>query len=345
MPTKRLRAEAERRAGLGRSAGRGELRREPGQLGAVDDLPAASSASAVSRPASAHRRTVSSLTPSSSAACSDPVRRHSRTLTADAEPCHHGHSACAEHPGSAPPRPGLVDARQRPPPRVADEMRSFLADTPPLQEPALPPAVDGQHRHGRRRAADRGRGPGPDLRAHRLLGVRRPHRCLRPGPAGRLRAVGRRARRRDGPAHPADLHHGRPDRHQRGVLAPGAGGFGNVWLLLSLFSVQQAFFAVNQPTRSAILPKLLPPRAAAGRQLAEHDRDAGRGDRRSAGRRRADPGLRLLLALPDRHDHAVRRRCGAVLLLPPLPVEGSHRGAGLRGASTASATCAATRCC
>lgn len=33
----------------------------------------------------------------------------------------------------------------------------------------------------------------------------------------------------------------------------------NVWLLLCLFSVQQAFFAVNQPTRSAILPKLLPP--------------------------------------------------------------------------------------
>ncbi len=35
-------------------------------------------------------------------------------------------------------------------------------------------------------------------------------------------------------------------------------GSGNVWLLLGLFSVQQAFFAVNQPTRSAILPRLLP---------------------------------------------------------------------------------------
>src|SRR5690242_4164833 len=34
-------------------------------------------------------------------------------------------------------------------------------------------------------------------------------------------------------------------------------GNSNVWLLLSLFSVQQAFFAVNQPTRSAVLPKLL----------------------------------------------------------------------------------------
>ena len=35
-------------------------------------------------------------------------------------------------------------------------------------------------------------------------------------------------------------------------------GLGNVWLLLGLFAVQQAFFAVNQPTRSAILPKLVP---------------------------------------------------------------------------------------
>ena len=32
----------------------------------------------------------------------------------------------------------------------------------------------------------------------------------------------------------------------------------NVWLLLGLFSVQQAFFAVNQPTRSAVIPKLVP---------------------------------------------------------------------------------------
>lgn len=32
----------------------------------------------------------------------------------------------------------------------------------------------------------------------------------------------------------------------------------NVWLLLILFAVQQAFFAINQPTRSAVLPKLLP---------------------------------------------------------------------------------------
>ncbi|MBB6628004.1 MFS transporter [Nocardioides sp. KIGAM211] len=36
-------------------------------------------------------------------------------------------------------------------------------------------------------------------------------------------------------------------------------GIGNVWLLLCLFAVQQAFFGVNQPTRSAILPKIVEP--------------------------------------------------------------------------------------
>jgi MFS family permease len=32
----------------------------------------------------------------------------------------------------------------------------------------------------------------------------------------------------------------------------------NVWVMLGLFAVQQAFFGVNQPTRSAVLPRLLP---------------------------------------------------------------------------------------
>ncbi|MDO5697855.1 MAG: MFS transporter [Dermatophilus congolensis] len=36
-------------------------------------------------------------------------------------------------------------------------------------------------------------------------------------------------------------------------------GSTNVWLLLGLFSLQQAFFAVNQPTRTAVLPAILPP--------------------------------------------------------------------------------------
>ncbi|NLG46844.1 MFS transporter [Gordonia sp. (in: high G+C Gram-positive bacteria)] len=37
-----------------------------------------------------------------------------------------------------------------------------------------------------------------------------------------------------------------------------AAGANNVWLLLSIFAVQQAFFAVNQPTRTAVLPRILP---------------------------------------------------------------------------------------
>lgn len=35
-------------------------------------------------------------------------------------------------------------------------------------------------------------------------------------------------------------------------------GLGSVWFLLVVFAVQQAFFALNQPARTAILPKLLP---------------------------------------------------------------------------------------
>ena len=31
----------------------------------------------------------------------------------------------------------------------------------------------------------------------------------------------------------------------------------NVWLILAIFAVQQAFFAVNQPTRSALLPRIV----------------------------------------------------------------------------------------
>jgi MFS family permease len=43
-----------------------------------------------------------------------------------------------------------------------------------------------------------------------------------------------------------------------GFWAQAAMGLENVWVLLVLFAVQQAFFAVNQPTRSAVLPRLLP---------------------------------------------------------------------------------------
>lgn len=42
-----------------------------------------------------------------------------------------------------------------------------------------------------------------------------------------------------------------------GFWLQAAVGAEDVWLLLTLFSVQQAFFAVNQPTRSALLPRIL----------------------------------------------------------------------------------------
>ena len=41
-------------------------------------------------------------------------------------------------------------------------------------------------------------------------------------------------------------------------FAQAALGNTNVWLLLSIFSVQQAFFGINQPTRSAVLPRIVP---------------------------------------------------------------------------------------
>ncbi|WP_300014531.1 MFS transporter [Pseudonocardia sp.] len=37
-----------------------------------------------------------------------------------------------------------------------------------------------------------------------------------------------------------------------------ATGVGGVWLILSLFAVQTAFLAINQPTRNAVIPRLLP---------------------------------------------------------------------------------------
>ena len=40
--------------------------------------------------------------------------------------------------------------------------------------------------------------------------------------------------------------------------AQAAVGLNDVWLLLSIFALQQAFFAINQPSRTAVLPRLLP---------------------------------------------------------------------------------------
>ncbi|GEL18008.1 MFS transporter [Pseudonocardia asaccharolytica] len=37
-----------------------------------------------------------------------------------------------------------------------------------------------------------------------------------------------------------------------------AGGVGNIWIILTLFSVQSAMLAMNQPTRNAVIPRLIP---------------------------------------------------------------------------------------
>ena len=144
-----------------------------------------------------------------------------------------------------------------------------------------------------------------------LVGVRRPDRDLRPGAAGDLRPVRRRAGRRVRPTHHPRRHHGRADRDQRALLASQAAlGGTNVWVLLSLFAVQQAFFGVNQPTRSAVLPKIVPLEQLPAADGAQHHRLPGGGDRGAARGRRADPGGRYRVALPGRRGHPARHPLG-----------------------------------
>ncbi|MDO9495166.1 MAG: MFS transporter [Nocardioides sp.] len=104
----------------------------------------------------------------------------------------------------------------------------------------------------------------------------------------------------------------------------------NVWLLLCLFSVQQAFFAVNQPTRSAVLPKLLEPGLLpAANSLNMTVMQAGA----IAGPLVAGALIPVLgfewLYLID--TFTLLATLSAVVRLPALPVEGALRGTpGLR---------------
>jgi MFS family permease len=103
----------------------------------------------------------------------------------------------------------------------------------------------------------------------------------------------------------------------------------NVWLLLSLFAVQQAFFAVNQPTRNAILPKLLDaPLLPAANSLNMTVFQAGA----IAGPLAAGALIPLLgfswLYLID--TVSLFATLGAVVRLPSLPIEGLTRTPGLR---------------
>lgn len=106
-------------------------------------------------------------------------------------------------------------------------------------------------------------------------------------------------------------------------------GLDNVWLLLCLFSVQQAFFAVNQPTRTAILPKLLPSRllpAANSLNMTVFQAGAIAGPL-VGGMLIPVLGFSWLYLVDTITLFAT---LGAVVALPPLPVEGAVGSPGLR---------------
>ena len=111
-------------------------------------------------------------------------------------------------------------------------------------------------------------------------------------------------------------------------LQAWAGGT-NVWLLLSLFSVQQAFFAVNQPTRSAVLPRLLPlSLLPAANSLNMTVMQAGAiGGPLIAGALIPVFGFSWLYLIDTL---TLIPTLGAVLALPPLPIEGVTGSLGIR---------------
>ena len=120
-----------------------------------------------------------------------------------------------------------------------------------------------------------------------------------------------------------------PDRDQRTVLGARRplGGI-NVWLLLCLFAVQQAFFAVNQPTRYAIIPEagaepeLLPAANSLNMTVGMAGAIAGP---MVAGVLIPFIGFSWLYLIDTITLFAT---LGAVVRLPPLPVLDGDRGAG-----------------
>lgn len=106
-------------------------------------------------------------------------------------------------------------------------------------------------------------------------------------------------------------------------------GHTSVWLLLGLFSVQQAFFAVNQPTRSAVLPRLLPlSLLPAANSLNMTVLQAGAiGGPLIAGALIPVFGFPWLYLVDTL---TLVPTLGAVLRLPPLPIEGSVGSLGIR---------------
>ena len=103
----------------------------------------------------------------------------------------------------------------------------------------------------------------------------------------------------------------------------------DVWLLLGLFSVQQAFFAVNQPTRNAILPRLLPDSLLpAANSLSMTVMQAGAiGGPLVAGALLPVFGYSWLYLIDT---ITLIPTLGAVLLLPAMPIIGATGSLGLR---------------
>ncbi|MDR1768137.1 MAG: MFS transporter, partial [Propionibacteriaceae bacterium] len=103
----------------------------------------------------------------------------------------------------------------------------------------------------------------------------------------------------------------------------------NVWLLLSIFAVQQACFGVNQPTRSAVLPRLLPEAQLASANTLNMTVSTAGGI--------AGPlvGGALLPVFGFSWLYLIDTLClfatlYAVVKLPPIPVENAKGSPGLR---------------
>ncbi|WP_067703654.1 MFS transporter [Nocardia jejuensis] len=111
--------------------------------------------------------------------------------------------------------------------------------------------------------------------------------------------------------------------------AQAAAGLNNPWLVLGLFAVQQAFFAVNQPARSAIYPRLLPKEqlpAANSLSMTVMQFGAIAGPV-MAGMLIPVAGLATLYLLDS---IALLATLWATWKLPPIPPTGESRRAGLR---------------
>ena len=212
----------------------------------------------------------------------------------------------------------------------------------------LPAAVAGRHRHRHRRQPDDLRGAGAAVRAHPELRLRRAVRVVRAGAAGRVRAVGRRVGRRDGPAAAADHHVVRAGPGVGAVVAAGRAGaeqrLGGAVPAVGAAGVLRDQLADAGRGDSADAAR----RSAARGQLAEHDGHAVRRHRRAAAGR-GDAALgRPVHAVPDRRDHLHRADLGDV---PADADAAGRRWAGRRPVRvrarcwTASATWRATRWC